>query len=134
MKTSSKNRKPLTRETATAEQWRCFEVVALALNTYTGYLKPIPCGNGIRVAFLGDVATYDGNLLTRLVLAAHRYAVRISVANSGPRRVAIEAHPRDPKGLRIMDRHPSLDDLQAMVDEWKQWEEIVVSDVKGSNQ
>ena len=123
--------KPLTRDTATPDQWRCIEVVANALRTHECYLKPYPCGKGIRVSFLGDVATYDGNLLTRLVLAAHRYAVRISVVNSGPRRVAIEAHPRDPNNMCTMKGHPSLEDLKDMADAWQLMEEIAVADPKG---
>jgi len=74
-------------------------------------------GTGVCINFLGDLSTFDWNRLTRLVLLAHRDAVRIEMASSGPRMVKIIAHQRahKPDG-RIYERHPSLTDLIAEIE------------------
>lgn len=71
-------------------------------------------GDGVCINFLNDLSTYDFDRLTRLVLLAHRDAVRVEIAGSGPRMVRIIAHRRkhgDRKSMRQYDWHPSLDDL-----------------------
>lgn len=77
-------------------------------------------GTGICINFYGDLSTYDWNRLTRLVLLAHRDAVRVEISWSGPRMVKIIAHRRSRDGDRIYNRHPSLADLikeaQAMIE------------------
>lgn len=54
-----------------------------------------------------DLATFDGDKLTRLVFAGHDYAVRVELANGGPHRVKLLLHPRTREG-RLYYRHPSL--------------------------
>jgi len=73
----------------------------------------------------GSAATYDWNRLTRLVLPAHRDAVRIEIASSGPRLVKIIAHKREaPKdGDSIWMRHPTLSDLIKEIEEMMPIEE-----------
>lgn len=71
-----------------------------------------PCGSGIHINHYGDLSTFDFDKLTRLVLLAHRDAVRIEITNSGPRMVRIIAHRRKHDAAACMSqRHPSLDDL-----------------------
>lgn len=54
------------------------------------------------------MATYDFNELTRLVLAAHKYAVRAAVQNGGPGRVKILLHSRNRESDQIYKRHPTI--------------------------
>jgi len=51
-------------------------------------------GAGICINYSGDLATFDFDRLTRLVLLAHRDHVRIEIGQSGPCRVRIMAHRR----------------------------------------
>ena len=73
-------------------------------------------GTGVCINFYGDLSTYDFNRLTRLVLLAHRDAVRVEIASSGPRMVRIIAHKRSHGGDRVHNRHPSLADLIAEIE------------------
>jgi hypothetical protein len=57
------------------------------------------------------MATYDFDELTRLVLAAHFYAVRVAVMQGGPRQLRLVLHPRTRDGL-MSQRHPTIE--QAM--------------------
>ncbi len=56
------------------------------------------------------LSTYDDDSLTRLVIAAHRYACRVQISShrSGLR---IYVHPRDHDGELFYTRHPDLDQL-----------------------
>ena len=51
-------------------------------------------GDEVALNHFGDVATVDFDGMTRLVLLAHRDAVRIQVSYSGPRMIRIAAHRR----------------------------------------
>jgi len=78
-------------------------------------------GVGVCINHHGDLSTFDYNRLTRLVLLAHRDAVRIEIASSGPRRVKIIAHRRKHgEGLSMFERHPCLADLAAIIDEMRE--------------
>ena len=62
----------------------------------------------IQVHHHGDLATADGDLLTRLVVAAHDAAVRVAIS-PGMRYVRIMLHPRRRTDLN-MTNHPCLED------------------------
>lgn len=96
-----------------ADQKACHEM----LSEWAGGDHHLPTvhqfGDGVCINYHGDISTYDWNRLTRLVLLAHRDAVRIEIASSGPRLVKIIAHKREaPKdGDKQWMRHPTLSDL-----------------------
>ncbi len=76
--------------------------------------KVHPFGGGICINYSGDLSTFDFDALTSLVLLAHKYAVRIEIASSGPRLVRIIAHRRahgNRKEMRVYQYHPGLNDL-----------------------
>ena len=75
-----------------------------------------PFGEGWCINNLGDLATFDFNSLTRLVLMAHDYCFRVSVGPSGPGMVKIAIHKRNPNGKNIYERHPSIEDV---LKEWR---------------
>lgn len=58
---------------------------------------------------IGDLATYDSDKLTKLVIAAHEHCVRVSVGPSGPGMVKVMIHNRKGREGRMHERHPTLD-------------------------
>lgn len=74
-----------------------------------------PCGTGIEVHVKGhvDLATFDFDGLTRLVIAAHRHHCRIEIATTG-RHLVLRVHPRQPRAYatHMWEQHPSLGDLE----------------------
>lgn len=68
-------------------------------------------GRGVCVNYRGDLSTFDSDKLTRLVILAHKRAIRIEIGSSGPGMVKIIAHKRqhgDRATLRFHERHPTL--------------------------
>lgn len=56
----------------------------------------------------GDLATYDSDELTRLVIASHDECIRASVNASGPRMVKIRLWPRAREGGLCL-QHPTIE-------------------------
>ena len=63
----------------------------------------------------GDLATYDANYLTALVLAAHEYCLRVSISNGGPRALKIWVHDRKGRTGSMYERHP---DIKTALETW----------------
>jgi hypothetical protein len=57
----------------------------------------------------GDLSTFDFDVLTRLVIAAHDECVRASVCASGPNMVKIRVWPRFGREGNISERHPTIE-------------------------
>lgn len=96
----------------TEDQNYCEEMLALWCGGHHHLPKVYPFGSGICINFRGDLSTYDFARLTHLVLLAHKKAVRIEIASSGPGMVKIIAHRRKhDETLGVSQRHPSLFDL-----------------------
>lgn len=66
----------------------------------------------VEVRFRGDMATFDGDELTRLVLAAHREQVRAGLHARCKGVLTLHLHPRNrqPEGS-LYARHPDLGNL-----------------------
>lgn len=94
----------------TPEKQRCWDVMAQFARGVHHMGKVYHWGNGLRMSWLAELATFDGSDLTYLVVLAHHHLCRCSVSSSGPRRVAIEVFARKPEG-RLCKRHPGLSDL-----------------------
>ena len=81
-----------------------------------------PFGQGVAINSSVDLATFDMNRLTRLVILAHAHAVRVEIAASGFGRVRIIAHKRK-HGNRVVEGtwrvHPTLDDLISEITAYK---------------
>lgn len=78
-----------------------------------------PCGSGVKFCHYGDTSTFDWNVLTRLVLAAHAVRVRVELGNGGPRQLRVLLHPRENSPESWSQHHPSLDDLIAAAEKLK---------------
>lgn len=80
-------------------------------------------GCGVCINYSGDLSTFDFDLLTFLVLLAHRYRVRIELASSGPGKVRIIAHRRKSEGSTTQ-RHPGLTELTKRAASMLEWKEL----------
>lgn len=67
---------------------------------------------GVEVRYRGDLSTFDGDELTRLVVAAHRHRVRVGISGRMRNIMTIYLHPREDTG-NTMVRHPGLEHLAA---------------------
>lgn len=106
-----------TKATPNDQQWnegkqRCWELLSDLVGGEHHMGNVWHCGKGLRMTTFRDFATYDSNLLTRLVLLAHDRLCRCGVANGGPRHIAIEVWPRKATG-DFCTRHPGLSELIA---------------------
>lgn len=57
----------------------------------------------------GELATFDHNMLTRLVIMAHDYCCRVSISPHGPGRMKICVWRRFGREGHIFDRHPTME-------------------------
>ena len=66
----------------------------------------------IDLRYYGHLSTYDTDNLTRLILLAHREAIRVEITPRSNRYLTMRFHRRkhDPDGrLEIYERHPTID-------------------------
>lgn len=68
----------------------------------------------IEVNIYADLATWDGNLLTMLVILCHDESVRMEIGNGGPYRTKLRFHPRERED-GISRRHPTIEDAISSV-------------------
>ncbi len=74
-----------------------------------------PFGDGWSVLALGDLSSFDYNLLTTLVFLAHDRCFRVSVVSHNRREVRISIWKRERDG-NFSARHPTL---QQAIDGWR---------------
>ena len=55
-----------------------------------------------------QLSTFDYDTLTRLVIGAHDYAIRVELNNGGPQAIKLMLHPRQREGI-ICQRHPTIE-------------------------
>ena len=75
--------------------------------TAAGVLRREWC---VELRYRGDLATFDADELTRLVKAAHREYVRVSVSARCKGILTIYLHPRKAEGSS-WERHPGMEAL-----------------------
>ncbi len=105
----------------------CSERQAIAwdmLDAWIGSYRPKrirECGNGIEFCLVGDLSTLefgptfaDWNQLTKLVLYAHAYRVRVELTGAAPGYLRVCLHAREPTGSTT-EGHPGLRELAEMV-------------------
>lgn len=100
------------------DKQRCWDLLVAFVGGEHHLQKVYHFGDGLRMSTWRDLATFDGDLLTWLVLLAHRDCCRVSVGPSGPGRVAVRVWARKQKG-RMCERHHGLDDLIARAEQAK---------------
>ncbi len=70
----------------------------------------------VEVTVQSDLATWDFDYLTRLVVLSHDACVRLSIGQAGPRRMRLSFWPRLREG-GVSERHPTMEAAIATVRE-----------------
>ena len=92
------------------DQWLCADMIARCLGGHHHMKEPKQHGKGVRVVmFQSALATYDFDILTRLVVHAHNEAIRVEVAAAGTY-LAVNAWRRGRRDGMMHERHPTLED------------------------
>lgn len=98
----------------TPDQSYCLAAMAEMVGGYHHLRTTRAWGDGIAMEWMGDLSTFDTDLLTNLVVIAHRDRIRVEIVPSSPRSVKIVMHRRAGAG-HLFERHPGLSDLAAKV-------------------
>lgn len=74
------------------------------------HVRNLECkGHFYQIVPWGSLSTYDGNSLTKIVIAAHDLGLRADVENHGIRGVRIILHDRSCREGPLSRRHPTLE-------------------------
>ena len=84
-------------------------------------------GYGWKLHCRRTLETYDGDLLTRLVVLGHDLCVRVEVGPSNPQGVSVVVHQRQRTAARQSERHPTLEDAAARCRQSAGWMLVDVS-------
>lgn len=71
-------------------------------------------GYGFAVTHIGDLATFDFDMLTKLVVMAHDFCYRSSISTSGINRIKIAIWKRNRDG-GFTERHPTIEENISLV-------------------
>lgn len=92
------------------DQWECacmFADVVGGFHHVSGKFKEF--GQGIKVnSYNGGWATWDFNLLTKLVIYGHDRMIRVSLEPSGPRMIGFAMWKRHSRTGGADERHPTI--------------------------
>jgi hypothetical protein len=71
-------------------------------------------GRGIKCSVYGSqMATFDFDYLTRLVILAHDRCIRVEIVPSGPGRVGLALFKRNSRDGSTFERHPTMEQALA---------------------
>lgn len=73
-----------------------------------GWEKRQPYGPGVSVLVDAGISTFDFDVLTRLVVAAHDECVRLEISGAGHYSLRLAFHSREREG-RMSERHPTME-------------------------
>jgi len=96
----------------TDDQWECAQLLANVHHGFNHMFGKIhPWGKGIKLnsTCSNNLATYDFNGLTRLVVLAHEQLIRVEITPSGPGMIGFIAHKRHSRDGRMHERHPTIE-------------------------
>lgn len=65
--------------------------------------------NEVIATVFGEMSTYDWDVLTRLVIAAHDQCVRVTIAACNPRYLRIKIHERFGRTEDLFRKHPTIE-------------------------
>lgn len=95
----------------TDAQWTVASNIADVFGGMHHMRSPKPFGHGVAFTMSRSLATFDMDHLTRLVIMAHKKAIRIEISTAGMHlRVAGHMRVHDP-AARCFERHPTWLDI-----------------------
>ena len=97
----------------TVDQFECYRMLCdLYHGSHHLHGKLHEWGAGIRFNSTYNVmSTYDGDMLTRAVLLAHKRLIRFGIVPSGPGMLGLVFHKRKYRdGGNMWNRHPTIQD------------------------
>jgi len=90
-------------------QYECAEMFADLMCGWHHCRKIHRAGSGVKMSVSGGkLATFDFDLLTKLVIMAHDRCIRAEISHSGPRMVSIILHKREAREGAMHRRHPTI--------------------------
>lgn len=102
--------KALDRKAMTAEQEVCFDLLCDVFYGEHHCPDVSGFGRGIKAnVYSGQMATFDFDYLTRLVVLAHDRCVRVEICQGGPGRVGVVLHKRFTREGDMYKRHPTME-------------------------
>jgi len=95
----------------TDDQWQCYLMLCDLMGGSHHITGKVKCyGSGIENNYSGGLlATFDFDLLTRIVLMSHERMIRVEIGSSGPRMVKLMFWKRHTREGRIHERHPTIE-------------------------
>lgn len=72
-------------------------------------------GVGVSLVINGELATWDSNGLSALVIGAHDLCVRVAIEGCGPRLMRVSMWQREGRDGPIHKRHPTMEQAAALV-------------------
>lgn len=102
----------LTRATMSEAQRNCFDLLCdLFHGEHHAPEQIYPFGQGIKCSVPDhQMATFDFNYLTRLVVLAHDRCIRVAVVASAPGRIGLVLFQRHGRTGMMYERHPTMED------------------------
>ena len=96
------------------DQWECAQLAARIHGGFHHMAEVKQAYTGIKVqTHPHRLATFDFNLLTELVFAAHDACIRVEIAQGGPGRVGLQFHKRHKREGSMYEYHPTLEQAYA---------------------
>ena len=106
----------LHREQMTDDQAACFDLLAKVFHGEHNVPPVRSFGKGIKChVHSGQLATFDFDYLTRLVVLGHDQCIRVEVCQGGPGTVGVVLFKRHTREGRMTERHPTMEDAMAKI-------------------
>jgi len=93
------------------DQWECAELLAEVHHGFNHMFGKIHnWGKGIKLnsTSSNNLATFDYDGLTRLVLLTHERMIRVEIVPSGPNMIGFVCNKRHLREGRMYERHPTI--------------------------
>lgn len=92
------------------DQWLCALFLSRLFNGFHHVTAPIrEFGRGVCInTRYGNLSTFDYDYLTKAVIMAHNWCIRLEIMGSGPGLIKLALWKRESREGRIHERHPTI--------------------------